>query len=120
MIGYQKTPSARAPRSCAHSTSVSTPAVLKEYLASFDPRITALTGPEAEIEAAFSAFNVYWKIVPLDGDDYTVDHSAGVHLYDREGPFAVTLDLHEPQDVRIAKVGRLVSEKNSLPYVAER
>ncbi|MBC8130912.1 MAG: SCO family protein [Rhizobiaceae bacterium] len=88
-----------------------TPAVLKEYLASFDPRITALTGPEAEIDAAFSAFKAYRKIVPLEGEDYTVDHSAGVYLYDRDGDFAGTLDMHEPQEVRVAKLERLLSEQ---------
>lgn len=84
-----------------------TPAVLKDYLTSFDPRIVALTGPEAEIDKAFSAFKAYRQIVPTDGGDYTVDHSAGVYLYDRNGKFAGTLDMHEPQDVRVAKLAML-------------
>ncbi|BDA84249.1 photosynthetic protein synthase I [Aureimonas sp. SA4125] len=86
-----------------------TPSVLKEYLEPFDPRITGLTGGEPEIDAAFSAFKAYRRIVPLEGTDYTVDHSAGVYLYDREGAFAGTLDMHEPQSVRIEKLDRLVS-----------
>ncbi|NDV88847.1 redoxin domain-containing protein [Aurantimonas aggregata] len=86
-----------------------TPAVLKEYLTSFDPRITALTGEEGQIDAAFSAFKAYRKVVPLERDEYTVDHSAGVYLYDREGAFVGTLDMHEPQEVRMEKLERLVS-----------
>ncbi|WP_335631776.1 SCO family protein [Aurantimonas endophytica] len=86
-----------------------TPAVLKDYLTSFDPRITALTGKEGQIDAAFSAFKAYRKVVPLEGGDYTVDHSAGVYLYDRKGAFVGTLDTHGSQQVRLGKLERLVS-----------
>lgn len=86
-----------------------TPEVLNSYLQSFDPRIVALTGPEAEVERAFSAFKAYRKKVPTEGGDYTIDHSAGVYLYDRDGGFAGTLDMHEDIKVRRAKVERLLA-----------
>lgn len=85
------------------------PDVLKAYLEAFDHRIVALTGAEPEIDAAFKSFKAYRKIVPGSDGDYTVDHSAGVYLYDREGEFAGTLDMHEAPQARIEKVGRLVA-----------
>jgi protein SCO1/2 len=85
-----------------------TPEVLDAYLQSFHPRIVALTGPEAEVDRAFTAFKAYRKKVPTDGGDYTVDHSAGVYLYDRDGGFVGTLDMHEDIKVRRQKVERLL------------
>ncbi|WP_082653517.1 SCO family protein [Aureimonas sp. AU22] len=85
-----------------------TPEVLNAYLQSFDPRIVGLTGTEAEVDRAFAAFKAYRKKVPTEGGDYTVDHSAGVYLYDRDGGFAGTLDMHEDTAVRWAKVMRLI------------
>lgn len=82
-----------------------TPEVLNAYLQPFDPRIVALTGPEAEVDRAFASFKAYRKKVPTEGGDYTIDHSAGVYLYDRDGGFAGTLDMHEDMKVKRAKGG---------------
>jgi len=86
-----------------------TPEVLNAYLQSFDPRIVGLTGAEVEVERAFSTFRAYRKKVPTEGGDYTVDHSAGVYLYDSDGGFVGTLDMHEDTKVRREKVERLLS-----------
>ena len=86
-----------------------TPERLNEYLQSFDPRIVGLTGSEEEVEEAFSAFKAYRAIVPLENGDYTVDHSAGVYLFDREGGFFGTLDTHESNEVRLQKIERLLA-----------
>ncbi|WP_427026450.1 SCO family protein (plasmid) [Aureimonas ureilytica] len=86
-----------------------TPDVLGAYLQSFDPRIVGLTGSQSEIERAFSTFKAYRKKVPTEDGNYTIDHSAGVYLYDRDGSFAGTLDLHEDMEVRRRKVERLLA-----------
>ncbi|HDZ74543.1 MAG TPA: SCO family protein [Aurantimonas coralicida] len=86
-----------------------TPERLNAYLQSFDPRIVALTGTEGEVEKAFSAFKAYRAIVPLENGDYTIDHSAGVYLFDREGSFFGTLDAHETTDVQRQKIERLLA-----------
>jgi len=86
-----------------------TPEVLNAYLQSFDPRIVGLTGSEAEIDRAFSAFKAYRRKVTTEDGDYTVDHSAGVYLYNEDGGFAGTLDMHEDMKVRRAKVLRLLN-----------
>lgn len=85
-----------------------TPQALAAYLQSFDPRIVGLTGSEEAVAKTFSDFNAFRKVVPLEGGDYTVDHTAGVFLFDREGGFAGTLDLHESQEVQRAKLERLL------------
>ena len=75
-----------------------TPEKLKEYLQSFHPRISALTGTQAEIDAVTKAYKAYAKKVPLDGGGYTMDHSAIVYLMDRDGRFVAPFNLKRPAD----------------------
>src|SRR5436189_1224836 len=56
-----------------------TPAVLKDYLASFAPRIIGVTGDTDAIAAAEKSYRVYAKKVPTDSG-YTMDHTAIVYL----------------------------------------
>lgn len=65
-----------------------TPAVLKQYLGNFDPRIRGLTGTEAEIATTAREYRIFYRKVPLPGGGYTMDHTAGVFLFDRKGKFA--------------------------------
>ena len=53
-----------------------TPAVIKDYLSSFDPHLSGLTGDPAAIAAVAKAYRVYFKKVPLDEGGYTMDHTA--------------------------------------------
>jgi protein SCO1/2 len=85
-----------------------TPEVLKSYLAQFDPRFSALTGTPAQLAAFAKGYRFIYKKVPLDSGSYTMDHSAGVYLYDANGGFVGTLDLHEENAVVLQKLSRLV------------
>ena len=74
-----------------------TPRVLKDYLSSFDPRITGLTGDAPAIEAVEHAYRVYAKKVPeTNGVDYSMSHTAVVYLMDKEGRFVNALNLEQP------------------------
>src|SRR5271169_6654086 len=77
-----------------------TPAVLKDYLSNFDPHLRGLTGDQASIDAAIKAYRVYAKKVPLDGGDYTMDHTALVYLMDKNGQFVAPFDVtqRKPED----------------------
>jgi protein SCO1/2 len=70
-----------------------TPAALKDYLSNFDPHLRGLTGDQASIDAALRAYRVYAKKVPLQGGDYTMDHTAIVYLMDKDGQFVAPFDL---------------------------
>lgn len=83
-----------------------TPEKLKEYLQSFHPRITALTGTPEQVAAVTKAYKAYYKKVPLDGGDYTVDHSAIVYLMDRYGRFVAPFNLKRPADEAAAELRR--------------
>jgi protein SCO1/2 len=85
-----------------------TPAVLSDYLANFDPRITGLTGPLAEVERAAAGFRAWFEKVPRDGD-YTVNHTAGVFLFHPDGRFASIIDYHEDRRFAVPKIRRTLS-----------
>src|SRR5215203_3781964 len=82
-----------------------TPAALKDYLSSFDPRMLALTGDPAEIAAVAKAYRVYFKKVPLE-QDYTMDHTAIVYLMDKEGRFVSPFSLKRTTEAAAADLRR--------------
>lgn len=81
-----------------------TAAALKDYLASFDPHLHGLTGDPAALAAVAKAYRVYYKKVPLDGGDYTMDHTAIVYLMDKEGRFVSPFSLKRKPEVAAAEL----------------
>ena len=75
-----------------------TPGVLKDYLSAFDPRITALTGSPDTVTAAEKAFRVYARKVPIEGSDYSMDHTSIVYLMDKAGQFVNAFNLEQPPE----------------------
>lgn len=63
-----------------------TQALLKEYMASFDPGFVALRPEPDELKGVADGFKVYYKKVPGSiPTSYTMDHSAGKYIFDTEG-----------------------------------
>ena len=83
-----------------------TPAAMKDYLSSFDPHMSGLTGDPAQIAAVAKAYRVYFKKVPLDDGSYTMDHTAIVYLMDKTGRFVAPLNLKRPTDAAAADLRR--------------
>ncbi len=79
------------------------------YMSEFDPRIVALRGTPAQTASAAKAFAAYFKKIPEDGGDYTMEHTAGIILMDARGEFAGKLDMHEPRDIQLKKLQRLIA-----------
>ena len=81
-----------------------TPEALKEYLSSFDPHVRGLSGDLADIAAVAKAYRVYYRKVPLEGGDYTMDHTAIVYLMDKEGQFVSPFNMRRTADVAAAEL----------------
>ena len=75
-----------------------TPAAMKDYVSSFDPRIVGLTGSQAAIDQVAHEYRVYAKKVPTGDGDYSVDHTGVVYLMDAAGDFVESFnpDLDDP------------------------
>jgi|SRR5262245_13833718 len=83
-----------------------TPAALKDYLSSFDPHLSGLTGEPAAVAAVAKAYRVYFKKVPLDQGGYTMDHTAIVYLMDKEGRFVSPFNLKRTTEAAAADLRR--------------
>ena len=67
-----------------------TPEVLQAYAAAFDPSMLALTGSPEQIMAVAKDFKVFFKKVEgKQPGSYTLDHSAGMYVYDPKGQLRV-------------------------------
>jgi protein SCO1/2 len=83
-----------------------TPAAMRDYLSSFDPHLSGLTGDPATIAAVAKAYRVYYKKVPLDEGGYTMDHTAIVYLMDKDGRFVSPFSLKRTPDAAAADLRR--------------
>ena len=81
-----------------------TPAALKDYVSSFDPNITALTGDAEAIAAVAKAYRAYYRQVPLKDGGYTMDHLVLVYLMDKNGRFVSRFNLNRPIDASAAEL----------------
>jgi protein SCO1/2 len=81
-----------------------TRAVLKDYMASFDPHLRGLTGDRKAIDQAIKDYRVYAKKVPLEGGDYAMDHTALVYLMDKDGHFVAPFNMQRAADAEAAQL----------------
>ena len=77
---------------------------LKDYLSSFDPHVRGLSGDPTDVAAVAKAYRVYYRKIPLDGGDYTMDHTAIVYLMDKEGRFVSPFNMRRTADIAAAEL----------------
>jgi len=78
------------------------PKLLKDYLSSFDPHLSGLTGDPGAIAAVAKSYRVYFKKVPLPDGGYTMDHTAIVYLMNKEGRFVAPFSLKRTTEAAAA------------------
>jgi len=84
------------------------PAIMKDYLSSFDPHLKGLTGDADAVGKMLSEYRVYSKKVPGKDGDYTMDHSAMVYLMDRNGRFVAPFKLDRKPDEAATDLKRYI------------
>jgi protein SCO1 len=83
-----------------------TPAVMADYLSSFDPHLRGASGDRQAIDAVEKAYRVYAKKVPTDNGDYSMDHTALVYLMDNQGRFVAPFKLNRKPEEAAADLRR--------------
>jgi protein SCO1/2 len=81
--------------------------IIGDYV-SWTGHVTGVTGSPDEIAKAAKSWGVYYEKVPLEGGDYTMDHTASVFLVNAEGEFEGTIAYRENSDTALAKLRRLL------------
>ena len=87
-----------------------TPEVLGDYVSWVSDRITGITGDADQIDRLADAWGVFYEKVPLEGDDYTMDHTASVFLLDRQGQFQGTIAYREDMATALGKLRNLLAK----------
>ncbi len=60
--------------------------VLAQFVPSFDARFIGLRGTAEQTQATLSTYKIFAAKVPGKGEnDYTIDHSAGMYAFDKQG-----------------------------------
>ncbi|MDR7035079.1 SCO family protein [Mesorhizobium sp. BE184] len=87
-----------------------TPEIMNTYISNFSDRILGITGDPEKVHAMAKSFGIYWKKVPTDGGDYTMDHTASVLLLDGKGDFAGTIAYGESAETAKTKLKNLAAK----------
>lgn len=66
-----------------------TPALLRQYVSAFHPAFLGLHGDAEAIARTAGEFKVFYQKQPAAGGGYSLDHTAGTYLFDREGRLRV-------------------------------
>ncbi|HXF47078.1 MAG TPA: SCO family protein [Burkholderiaceae bacterium] len=86
-----------------------TPAVLGQYVPSFDPTFVGLTGTPDEIARTAKEFKVFYQKVPgKTPTSYSVDHTAGSFAFDTEGRVRLFLKHGQGVEPIVADLKRLL------------
>lgn len=81
--------------------------ILGDYVG-WVPGVAGVTGSEEEMGKALASFKVFVQKVPTEDDDYTMDHSASVLLFDKDGRFVETIRYQEDHDVAVGQLRNLL------------
>ncbi len=82
---------------------------LKEYLNAFHPKIIGVTGSNIGIENFLKYMYVYKKKIPLDNNNYTIDHSSQIFLFKKNGSFFGTISTDEKYNNILGKINKLIN-----------
>lgn len=83
--------------------------VLAQYVPGFDPSFVGLSGSAQDIERTAKEFKVlYQKVAGKTPTSYTMDHTAGSYVFDREGRVRLFLKHAQGVDAIVADLKRLL------------
>ncbi len=91
-----------------------TPEVLKSYMANFDPSFVALfAGSPEKLAELTKYYKVYYKKVEgKTPTSYTMDHSAGMYVYDTQGRLRLYSRYGSGAGALASDIKLLLQEKN--------
>lgn len=81
--------------------------ILSDYVG-WLPGLTGVTGAPEETASAIRAFRVFARKVPLEGGDYTMDHSSSILMFNASGGFFGTIAYQAPHDEALGKIRGLL------------
>jgi len=76
-----------------------TPKILSQYVPNFDKRFLGLVGDQAATQKITKDFKIFYEKVPeTKSGSYSIDHSAGSYVFDREGHVRLFVRFNQGPD----------------------
>ena len=89
-----------------------TPAILKQFVSAFHPRLVGLSGTEAQVAAAAKAFAVYFqKVEGSVPDAYLMSHSQTPYLMGPDGKPLALMPVDTPNTDANEGAPKLVADE---------
>ena len=85
------------------------PEQVATYEEAFGGPVIALTGSAAQIDKVKKQYGIFSQKAPGESGGYSVDHSASVLLFDRNGDFVATLSPDEQDRPALDKLERITA-----------
>ncbi|MFN7570873.1 MAG: SCO family protein [Betaproteobacteria bacterium] len=86
-----------------------TPAVLAQYVPAFDPSFIGLYGTPEETAKVAKDFKVFYqKVAGKTPTSYTIDHTAGSYVFDKEGRVRLFVRHGQPLEATQADIKQLL------------
>lgn len=91
-----------------------TPAVLRQYVAAFDPHIVGLTGTQDQIAAIAKRYRAYYEreTPKTPSANYAVSHSSAIYIFDRDGRARLLETPGDPQAAVVHDLRLLLDQKS--------
>jgi protein SCO1/2 len=87
-----------------------TQALLASYVPAFDKRFVGLRGTPEQTAKVAKEFKVYYAKVPgTEPGNYTIDHTAGSYVFDRDGHLRLFVRHGQPSDALVHDIRQLLS-----------
>lgn len=78
---------------------------MADYVSNFHPAIIGYTGSPKQIAEAAEGFRAKYERISTE-NSYTMNHTAGVFVYNDRGEFVSIIDYHEPRENAVPKIRR--------------
>jgi protein SCO1/2 len=86
-----------------------TPAVLAQYTTAFDPSFLGLYASPEETARVAKSFKVFYQKVPgKTPSSYTIDHTAGSYVFDKDGRVRLFVRHGQPVEAIVADLKQLL------------
>jgi protein SCO1/2 len=83
--------------------------VLAQYVPGFDPSFVGFVGTPEQTVAAAKEFKIFFQKVPgQTPTSYTIDHTAGAYVFDRDGKVRLYLRHKQDMDSVVADLKQLL------------
>ena len=79
---------------------------MAEYVSFFHPQIQGWTGAPDQIAAVVEGFRATYERVEDAEGGYSMNHTAGVFLFDATGRFVSIIDYHQSREFAVPKIRR--------------